>query len=95
MSSRAEGEGDGENLKFKFYPHDFKFTCLPQIFVYHLVDGFIDAWDYIGGFIDMRDYIGGFIDTADYIWGFIDIGDESLQSAPVWSCGYQRQRGPV
>ena len=69
-----------KTLKFWFYPHDLKFRHWPHIFDYHSVDGFIDNWDYIGSFVD----------TQDYIWDFFDIGDESLQSAPVWSCGCRR-----
>lgn len=47
---------------------------------YHVAGGYIDAWDDIGSFVD----------TQDYIWDFIDICDESLQSAPMWSCGCRR-----
>ena len=66
-------------VNFKFYPHDFN------------IFGFIDIVNYIGGFVDIGDYIGGFIDIGDealYI-------DESLQSAPLWSCGCRRQSDSV
>ena len=44
------------------------------------------------GFIDIGGYIGGFIDIVDDIGGFID---ESLQSAPEWSCGCRPQSDSV